>query len=426
MDVSERMRKTEMMATLIIGILVMQCASCFQVKAQQTTDYTSNEEMIYLTLYLTYIPDATLDPNGVGIFLDMNPDLYFKYPSPLNASLPAFDHCLSATYLIQTETPSSQKCVVTFSATYDRQVTEVKFNEAAELFRNYFGHNLDVISPFEMTGNSTGKTTYAITYGYLPYVAGSYLGKYTPENGFGALLDDYFNLYPGIMAFYTLKEGFFETWYIGVEQEILTEKDTYEGTKELKLTSLFNCSSIRAASQGQSKIVVAAKYSEEHSVEVKSTTPNYTSMYELTGENFTTKRTGEKRYIWNMTNSQELDDVTITLQLEATINNNQPGLPALTVLGLVTIVLIIIVAVIVHRRKRRRTPEQVNLRLQEHPDHTDNPGKFCRIRALNCNHVSSRVSERPVPVTKLFPQTRIIILRQGLFNSGHLLRAQIA
>lgn len=370
MEASERMRKAGTMATLIIGILVMQYASCFQVKAEGSTDYTSNVEMIYVALYLTECPVNASNPNSLGIMFVANPDLYFKYPSPLNASLPAFDHCLSATYLIQTETPSSQKCVVTFSATYDRQVTEVKFNEAAELFTNYFGHNLEVISPFEMTGNNTEKITYAITYGYLPYAARSYLGKYTPENGFGALLDNFFNSYPGIMAFYTLKEDFFETWYIGVEQEILTEKDTYEGTKELKLTSLFNCSSIRAADQGQSTIVVATEYSEEHSVEVKSATPNYTSTDELTDENFTSKLSGQKRYFWNMTNSQELDDIIITLQLKATITNNQPGPPALMVLASVAIVLII-VAVIIRRRKRRRTPQQVNLRLQQEPAHPD-------------------------------------------------------
>jgi len=354
-----------MVVTLIIGILVMQCASCFQVRAEET-----NAEMIYLTLFLTEGPVNASNPNSVGIFLGMNPDLYFKYPSPLNESLPAFDHCLSATYLIQPETPDSQKCVVTFSATYDRQVTEAKFNEAAELFTNYFGHNLEVISPFEMTGNKTEKITYAITYGYLPYVAKSYLGKYTPENGFGALLDNFFNLYSGIMAFYTLKEGFFETWYITYKEELLTEADTYEGTKELKLTSLFNCSSIRVSDRGQSTIVVVASYNEEYSVEVKSTTPNYTSTDERTGENFTTKRIGEKRYFWNMTNSQELDDITISLQLKASIKNNQPGSPALTVVALVVVVLIII-AVIVRRRKRRRPPEQVDFRLHEETANPD-------------------------------------------------------
>jgi len=222
------------------------------------------------------------------------------------------------------------------------------------------------------------KITYAITYGYLPYAAKSCLGEYTPENGFGALLDNFFNSYPGIMAFYTLKEGFFETWYIGVEQEILTEKDTYEGTKELKLTSLFNCSSIRVSDRGQSTILVVASYSEEHTVEVKSTTPNYTSTYELTGENFTTKLIGEKRYIWNMTNSQELDDITISLQLKAGIENNQPGPPALTVVALIAMVLII-VAIIIRRRKRHRTPEQVNLRLQQEPAHPDQKSFLSKI-----------------------------------------------
>jgi len=133
---------------------------------------------------------------------------------------------------------------------------------------------------------------------------------------------------------------------------------------------VFNCSSIRVSDRGQSTIVVVASYNEEYSVEVKSTTPNYTSTDERTGENFTTKRIGEKRYFWNMTNSQELDDITITLQLKATITNNQPGPPALMVLASVAIVLIII-TLIVRRRKRRRTPEQVDFHLHEETANPD-------------------------------------------------------
>lgn len=323
-------------ATLfIIVVFAIQCMACY---GKETETLQPNEE-IRVDLFIVQ--------TNVGIKFVKNLFLFFNYSSDIDMSLPAFQGFRTASYAIGPETPEATECVSAFTISYDSKADDSKVNDAANTILDYFNHSsLNELSRY---GNDT-TATYTITYGHLPKLPRTYAGRTCPSGGFAELLNSYMQDYKENIKganYYLDKQGNFEVWYQAVVEEILTSEKVYEGTREVRLDSLFDIESVRASNQNKSVIIFATYGDTDYLTTAKEITPIPT----ITEDHTTYSNLPQMWYIWRVRPNQMVD-ITFTVQLTANKPNNSYGYVGVMII-LLTISLLIFLGLRMRRKLRR-------------------------------------------------------------------------
>jgi hypothetical protein len=339
-----RTKQIKIVVTLVIvALLSMQHTLYFSLGSATSTP----EELMRL--------DITVY-SGDRIMLGLNTWLYFKYISTINTSSPGFAHFVSATYIIMPETPTAKMLNSTVHITiiYDQIVDQATVNVAANDLLAHFNHtSLDLLSQQGPT-EENHTFTYDRLYGHLPTTPAVYVACDIPEKGFATLLQGFLDLYlpgnstTGLFAYYSLlPDGFFEVSFGGATDQPITAKGQYDGTAELRLSSLFNSTSIiKASDYGQSEIMILIRNQGKCSSS-PTFTPNYTrseNVYDL------------KEYFWTLTENQELQDVVTVLEVHGNIGNSgMPPLPVIAILAGLAGTLAYLIIIRVRRRRLEKT-----------------------------------------------------------------------
>lgn len=325
---SEKNNKTKFLVGILFGTLFISMV--FSGYAQG--EY---KQLIHISLFFKTKEE-----------LVTNVEFYFNHvPSPVNLSLPEFDHLNWAQY--STKRWLNQKMFISLTLQYSKETNALKAYQAAQEFLRVFNHSsLQLLSTMNKT------TEFIYTFGYLKENLENMKNflRFRPQTGFGSIVDKFLQLYipgknnKGMYAYYTLsknKQGYF--WQLAIKASG-PESIQFGNLKTIELKQILNSEEPIVASD-RSAIII--RVTENETISNKLYTMRVKSIFPLPNRTEVDTVNQKRKYVWELDEYQQLDNIKLDIELDVISDDNNSDLPVgpLMAVGIIVVLIIGVVSI---------------------------------------------------------------------------------